>query len=76
MKTQKEMRISSNVDLSGLSNKRLMFESVGNNQYLVTSTLKFSNRASFSSFVRKFLHRNLGIKFVIGCCSYPLGYEF
>jgi len=67
--------LSSDKDLSILSNKRVKITKIDNNLYQFESYLKFYKREG-RRFIERFLHRNLTIKKIIGNCSNPSGYIF
>jgi hypothetical protein len=69
------MEITSNVDLTPLTNNRIGFEKIAAGLYRVTTRLKFYSSEQHN-FIYRFLKRKLIITHVVGCCSSPSGYIF
>ncbi|MFZ3139140.1 hypothetical protein [Polaromonas sp.] len=66
--------VSSDVDLTALSNARIQIVRDERGAFEVTSTLKFYT-CEKSQFFGRFLRRKLpGLKFITGNCSAPSGY--
>ncbi|CAN5329293.1 hypothetical protein [Polaromonas naphthalenivorans] len=73
-KSKLSLVISSDVDLTKLSNARIRIVRDERGAFEVTSTLRFYT-CEKSQFLGRFLRRRLpGLKFITGNCSAPSGY--
>ena len=70
-----EIELTSNLDLTQFSNRRLCFEKLDEEFYLATSPLRFY-RGEADTFIYNFLKRHAQIVAVCGNCSRPDGYIF
>lgn len=74
-----EKKLYSNIDLTQFANSRIQIEFLGNDEYLMTSKLKFY-ACERNQFVLRFLKsqakNKYALKYIKGMCSCPYGVVF
>lgn len=73
-KKEIDIVIESDIDLTTLSSRRVTFTRLSDNQYRVTSTLRFYS-CERHAFISQYLQsKKPGLKSIKGNCSAPKGY--
>lgn len=70
-----DKQISSNIDLTPFSNKRIKITKLEGDLYSIKSDLRLY-KSEITDFIERFLKRKLTIKYIKGNCSCPSGYTF